>query len=184
MSTNLNPACPENCDSLLPENTYNICKQNIASGEIGRIYLANGNAECFTDWTALPEWLARISEDSLDPDAIRQFRGIGDFPAGSNDEVVISLGQKYYGEKTFVVNFDIEDVSDENYNFLRVLECQNTVKMWFEAGGFLFGGNCGIDVNINANYVIERGQKSLHHIMLVISWDYNYHPERTASPIA
>lgn len=184
MSTNNVPTCPTDCNSLLPVNSYDICKQTIATGEIERIYLANGNAECFTDWASSVEWLARISETSMDPDAIRQFRGIGDLPAAANDETEISLGQKYYGEKTFTVNFDIEDVSAENYAFLRYLECQTTVKLWFESGGYLFGGNCGEDVNINVNYQIERGQKTLHHIMMVITWDNAFSPERTVSPIA
>lgn len=184
MSTNNVPTCPTGCTSLLPENTYDFCTQNIITGEIERIYLANGDAECFTDWTGVAEWLARISEDSADPDAIRQFRGVGDLPVATNDETMISLGQKYYGEKTFVINFDIEDLSAENYAFLRYLECQTTVKFWFESGGYLFGGNCGENVNINANLQIERGQKSLHHIMLVITWDGDFHPERCVSPIA
>ena len=184
MSTNNTPTCPTGCTSLLPENTYDFCVQTIITGEIERIYLANGDAECFTDWTTSTEWTARISEDSGDPDAIRQFRGIGDLPVGTNDETDISLGQKYYGEKSFVVNFDIEDCSESNYSFMRFLECQATIKMWFEAGGYLFGGNCGLDVNINANYQIERGQKTLHHIMLVITWDNDFSAERCASPIA
>lgn len=184
MSTNVNPVCPTGCDSLLPINTYDECKQNIITGEIEKIYLASGAAECFSDWTLPTEWLNRISETSLDVNSIRMFRGIGDLPAATNEETIISLGQKYYGEKTFVINFDIEDCSDDNYEFLRYLECQTTVRFWFEAGGYLWCGNCGELVNINANYQIERGQKTLQHIMLVISWDNDFHPQRVISPLA
>lgn len=184
MSANNTPTCPTDCTSLLPVNTYDVCKQDIYTGEIERIFLATVDAECFTDWTLPTEWTARISETSLDPDAIRMFRGIGDFPVATNDETEISLGQKYFTEKTFVVNFDVEDCSSDNYNFMRQTECQFTMRLWWEAAGLLFGGNCGVLVNVNANYNVERGQKTLHHIMFTFTWDDNYHPERCASPVA
>ena len=184
MSTNNVPSCPTGCNSNLPENTYDFCVQHIVTGEVEEVFLARGDAECFTDWTLPGEWAARISEDSLDPNAIRRFRGIGDFPAGANETIDISLCQKYYTEKTFTLNFDVEDVSDENYAFMRSLECNQVVKGWFAAGGKLFGGNCGLDVSVGANYVIERGCKTLHKIMLVFTWDSQFSPERCTNPIA
>jgi hypothetical protein len=184
MSTNVNPVCPDDCTSTLAENTYNYCTQHIVTGEVDHVFLAAGDAECFTDWTLPGEWAARISPDSLDPDAIRRFRGIGDLPEGASDEVEISLCQKWQSEKTFTLNFDIEDVSDENYNFMRTLECNNVMKGWFSSGGKLFGDNCGIDVSVKANYKIDRGCKTLHKILLVFTWDNQFHPARCTNPIA
>jgi hypothetical protein len=183
MSTNNKPVCPDGCESNLPENTYNFCKQAIETGEVEEVFLARGDAECFTDWKLPGEWAARISMDSLAPAAIRRFRGIGDFPAGASDAIDISKAQKFYTEKTFTLNFDVEDVSDENYEFMRSMECNNVVKGWFAAGTKLFGGNCGLDVSVGANYVIERGQKTLHKIMLVFTWNDQFSPERTSNPI-
>jgi len=184
MSTNNIPSCPTDCTSVLPSNEYNYCTPAIATGEIERAYLASADAECFTDWTSITEWTARISETSTDPDTIRRFRVVGELPEGTGDEVLISLGQKYFTEKTFVVNIETEDVSDTNYTFMRWLECQQTIKLWFEAGGKLFGGNCGLDVNVKPNYKIEKGRKTLHKIMMVFTWDSKFSPERTDSPFA
>ena len=184
MSTNTNPVCPEGCIGTLAENTYNFCQQHIVTGEVDHVYLASGAAECFTDWTLPGEWAARISADSLDINAIRRYRGMGDFPEGAQDEVDISLCQKYYTEKTFVLNFEVEDVSDENYAAMRQMECNQVIKGWFSAGGKLFGGNCGVDVSVKANYKIERGCKTLHKIMMVFSWENQFSPERTTNPIA
>jgi len=184
MSSNVNPVCPTGCDSTLAENTYDFCKQHIVTGEVDHVYLANGNAECFTNWALPGEWAARISTDSLDPNAIRRYRGIGDLPLGAADEIDISLCQKYQTEQTFTLNFDVEDVSDENYNAMRTMQCGGILKGWFSGGGKLFGGNCGLDVSVKAGYQIERGCKTLHKIMLVFSWENQFSPERTTNPIA
>lgn len=184
MSTNNTPTCPTGCSSLLPANHYDLCDQDIHTGEIQHIYFANVDAECFTDWTVSTEWLARISADSLDPDAIRRFRGSGDLPVAAQDTIDISLCQKFYTDKTFTINFSVEDTHEDNYNFLRTLECNTTLKMWFATDDLMFGGNCGEEVNVSANYKIDRGCKTLHYIELVITWDNKFSSERCVNPLA
>lgn len=185
MSINTIPQCPDNCTFVLPENTFDFCRSDIHTGEIEILYLASPDAECFTDVTSLTEWNARLSTNSLDPDAIRRFRVIGDMPAGASTAVDISLGQKYYGEKEFTANIELEDNSPENYAFMKYLECQFTTKAWFQtAGGDLYGDVCGIDVNISANSTIERGQSSINKQIWVLTWKNKFSPERNTSPLA
>ena len=189
MSTNTNPTCPTDCVFELPENSFDFCRSNIHTGEIEYLYLAGPDAECFTDVTSLAEWNARISLDSLDPDAIRRFRVVGDMPVATGDVVDISLGDKYYLEKDFVLNIELEDVSDENYDFMRYLECQFKAKAWVQtAGGDLFGGVCGLGgangVNFGVGLQIERGQSSLHKMMWTLTWKSKFSPERATSPLA
>lgn len=183
MSTNIDPTCGTGCSSVLPSDHYDFCKPKLVFGEIEMLYLAAGAAECFTDWTLPTEWLARISDNSVDINSIRRFACIGDMPAASNDEMLISLGRKVYTPKTFTLNLDIEDVDDLNYSFMRYLECNETIKCWFKAGTELFGGTCGLDVNIKPNYTIERGRKTLHKITLQVNWEHTYSPQRCTSPI-
>ena len=184
MSSNVNPVCPTGCVGVPAENTYNFCTQTIVTGEVDHVFLSAGDAECFTNWALPGEWAVRISEDSLDPDTIRRYRGKGTLPEGTQDEVEISLFQKWYSEKTFVLPFEVEDVSDENYEAMRTMECNNLLKGWFSAGGYLFGGNCGLDVSIKANYKIDAGCKTLHKIMLSFTWESQFSPQRTPNPIA
>jgi hypothetical protein len=169
MSTNVKPSCPVDCTFQEPETTFDFCKSDIHTGEGEILYLAAPNAECFSDVTSLAEWTARISNDSLDPNAIRRLRVVADMPAGSGESVDISLGQKYYGEKSFTINVEIEDNSPENYILLQLLHCNSTHKAWLQtAGGDLLGGVCGLSdngVSIDANYVIEKGQNSMHKQM-------------------
>ena len=183
MSANLTPTCPTNCNSLLPSDHYDFCKPTLNFGEIEMIYLAPGNAECFTDWALPTEWLARISDTAVGINYIRRFAVIGDQPAASNEEIPISLGRKVFTPKTFTLNLDIDDTDDLNYAFFRTLECNEVVKLWYKAGNELFGGNCGLDVSINANYTIERGRKTLHKIIFTVTWEDDFSPERVTSPI-
>lgn len=185
MSTNTVPSCPDNCTFQLPEATFNFCKSDIHTGEIETLYLASSDAECFTDWSSLAEWTTRLSNTSLDPDAIRRLRCIGTLPAGTSSPVTISLGQTFNPEKDRTATITIEDCSDENFDFMRFLECQFTVKAWFQtAGGDLFGGDCGVDVNIDPNYIIEEGQGSIHHITFTLTWKAKFTPDRIVSPLA
>lgn len=188
MSKNLLPNCPTDCTFQEPENTFDFCKSEIHTGEIEIMYIAAPQAECFTDVTSLTEWNARLSDNSLDPNAIRRFRVVGDMPVGTNDSIDISLGQKYYGEKTFTVNIEIEDNSPENYAFMQLLECNATHKLWLQtAGGDLLGGVCGVaenGVSINVGYLIEKGQNSMHKQMWTITWKNKFSPDRNVSPLA
>ncbi len=183
MSQNNEPTCGTDCNSILPSAHYDFCKPTLAFGEVEMIYLAAGNAQCFTDWGLPTEWLARISDTLTGIDNIRRFAVIGDQPEGANDEIMISLGRKVYTPKTFTLNLEIEDVDTLNYDFMRYLECNETVKLWYKAGNYLFGGNCGLDVQIKANYRIERGRKTLHKITIVPTWENDFSPERVTSPI-
>lgn len=185
MSTNLNPTCPTNCVFVLPVNTFDFCRSDIHTGEIEILYMAAPDAECFTDVSNLAEWTTRLSATSLDPDAIRRFRVIGNMPAGTSSPVPISLGQTYYPEKERTMSIMLEDNSQENYDFMRYLECQFTVKIWAQtAGGDLFGGDCGIDVNIEPAYTIEDGQGSIHKQVWNITWKSKFSPNREVSPLA
>ena len=85
---------------------------------------------------------------------------------------------------SFVINFDIDDVSDDNYELMRFLECNVVVKMWFSANEVLFGGTEGIEATVQAKYQIERGQKSVQKIVGTIKWEAKFSPERTTNPMA
>lgn len=185
MSQNTNPNCPNDCTYELPVTSFDICRSDIHTGEIEILYLAGPDAECFTDVESLAEWTARVSNTSLDPDAIRRIRVIGDMPVGTSDPIDISLGQKFYPEKDFTINLETEDTSDANYALMRFLECGGQVKAWTQtAGGDGFGGICGMDVNINTGYQIERGQGSIHKIIFTLTFKAKHTPERFDHPLA
>jgi len=184
MSVNTTPVCPSGCPGILPDLDFNYCAPVNSFGEITHIFLAAYDAECFTDWTSITEWLARLDNDSDDPDAIRFLHVKADKPVAETETVEISLGRKIKSPASFTLNIEIDDVSDLNHEFMRVSQCNTLFKMWYIAGDYLFGGMCGIDVILYLDYLIERGTKSIHKITGTATWDASFSPERTDNPLA
>ena len=140
MSVN-NPTCPTGCDSFLLDVDFDYCDPDVQFGEIDHIYLMAQTGTVLTDWTALGEWTTRKALDpTSDLDAIIDLTVMGDLPPAETDEIEISLGRKIQSPASFTVNFDIDDVSDDNYALMRFLECNVVVKCWYSANEVLFGG--------------------------------------------
>jgi len=82
------------------------------------------------------------------------------------------------------LNYTIDDVSDENYEFMRALECGGQYRIWYETeGGFLYGGNEGILVNATGDDILNRGREEIETIAGTFTWRSKFHPDRTTSPI-
>ena len=181
----INPTCPTGCSDFLPVVDFDLCDPKVSFGEIEQIMVASGAAAPFTDWEDLSEWTARISEtDVADIDTIRQMYVIADLPAATADEIIISKGRKVYSPATHVINVDIDDLSDENYEFARATSCNTQMRVWFFTKSHMYGGNDGILANVNLRPVIERGQKSINKLSGMITWEAQFSPERADSVFA
>ena len=180
------PTCPTGCDSNLPEVNFDYCNPAVQFGEIDKIYLMARDGSPLLDWESLTEWNARLALDpTSDADAIIELHVIGDQPEPESEELTISLDRKIQTPKTFTLNVEIDDVSDENYQAMRFFECNTVVRAWYSANDVLFGNNAGIDnVNIKLHYMIERGQKTLHKIIGTVSWESEFSPNRITNPLA
>lgn len=179
-----NPTCPTGCDSFLLDPNFDYCDPNVLFGEIDHIYAMAQTGADLADWESLAVWNIRKALDpTSDIDAIIDLNVIGDLPAGETEEIEISLGRKIQSPASFVVNFEIDDVSDENYALMRFLECNVVVKIWFSANEVLFGGSEGIEATIQSKYQIERGQKSVQKIVGTVKWENKFSPERTTNPM-
>ena len=184
MSVN-NPTCPTGCDSYLIDVDFDYCNPDIEFGEIDHIYVMAQTGSNLNNWENLAEWNTRKALDpTSDVDAIIDLHVMADQPPKEQEEIEISLGRKIYTPSTFTINYDIDDVSDDNYEFMRWLECNTVFTVWYSANETLFGGNTGIDVNMTGSYQVERGQKSLQKIVGTVKWESEFSPERTTNPMA
>jgi len=182
MSTILNPICPADCESALPVLDFDACAPEIYFGEIRRIYIASLDAAPFDDWTSAAAWALRISNtDIASDDTIRSLTVSADKPAAEYDEVEISDNRKVVTPATHIINLTIDDLSDDNYEFMRFTECNPTVRLWYSDDTHLYGGNLGIPANIMLKEVIERGNKSLKRIEGMAKWENKFSPERTTN---
>lgn len=184
MSQNSTPVCPSGCVGQLPRLSFSYCDPELGYGEITHIFIAAIDAECFTDWSSPVEWLARLSNTSADPDAIRFMHVKADKPASERETVEISLGRKVKSPGTFTLNIDVDDVSDLNHDFMRASQCNSVFRIWFATPAYMWGGTCGVEAILNLDYVIERGSKSIHRITGTAVWDATFSPERVDNPLA
>lgn len=176
--------CPTTCESSLPPVNFSACAPTILESEIVRIFVARATAAAFTDWNLATEWETRISQtDIANEDAIRVLTVIGDKPAPTSTPRDISNGRQVTPFKEHTVNVTIDDVTDENYEFMRQLECGTQVKAWYEtAGGKIYGGNEGITGRLNLDDILPSGDE-IETLQGTFTWRNKFHPERVDSPI-
>ena len=183
MST-LNPTCPTNCGSVLPESSFDECNPNVSFGEIEAIFFQAASADEMVDWENLAEWTQLLALATSDGNAMRKFDVIADMPMPAADESIISKGRKVYSPATRTLNVDIDDVSDENYEFARTTGCNLQFIVRFATPSYMYGGNAGILAMVKFEPVIERGQKSINKLTGTITWDAQFAPERAESVFA
>jgi hypothetical protein len=178
--------CLTDCNSALPPVNFSFCAPTVLLSEIRRIFVAPLAADDFADWTSAAEWIERVSENNSSVNAIRPLTVIADKPAASPVRAAISNGRDIPIRKDHTVNWTIDDVTPENYEWvLAVAECGVQVKIWFETeGGFMYGGNSGIGpCSITGDDILNRGLDQYETLAGTLTWKAKNSPERVVSPI-
>jgi hypothetical protein len=181
----MNPVCSASCNSTIAKVKFSHCAPEVVFSEIRRMFLAKDNAASFANWQNATEWLNRVDNDNVTgDDYIRVFTVIADKPAPSSVRKDISNGRKITIGKDHVLNFTIDDVSQENYDWMRSTECGGRYKLWYEtSGGFMYGGNDGIPVDLDVNDILNRGTEEIETLAGIAAWRNKFSPERVASAI-
>lgn len=185
------PSCPEDCGQFtLPAVDFSDCAEGveIEESEICAIYMttpdANNPGEPIakpSDWTSMAAWESVIAGGS-----VKELFGIGDMPESSANVVTISKQRKKKLPSGRTINFDIDDMSQANYDFIRSLSCGQDVVIWFATiGGYMYGGDKGFQVTVTtADPVLGRGEGTFAIGKLVLEWKQLSPPPRTLNPLA
>lgn len=183
--------CPTSCDeaTLYPVK-FDPCTPAFEFGEINKIYVRSASAEPLTDWDSLGEWEEYLSPDGTIPsgeggkDTIIELIVRGEWAESEEEIVEVSNFRKAYSPSSFTVNFEIDETSAENYEFLRWLECNPGIVIWIGAGKYLYGGNSGIAAELRLRQTIPmEGKKALHKFTGLAKWESKHHPERCVNPM-
>jgi NTP pyrophosphatase (non-canonical NTP hydrolase) len=185
------PECPTDCANLdnLPATSFETCVEamKIFESEICDIFITipdeNGNAvNKPAAWTeaAVQTWYNDyVGEEA--GDTVRRVVCIADMSSEEAETGLFSKRRKKtIGLKPHLVNVTIDDMSDENREFLRTLECGATVVMWFGTiGGNFFGGVDGILCDIfNVKLPLERGENNYEYGTFQMEWKAAAAPPR------
>lgn len=178
--------CPEGCEAVLPEVSFDLCNPDVHFGQISHVFITNIGYP-LTDETDPVEWAARLALASSNPAKIVQLIGIGSKAAAESTVIEMSLGRKVTGNKNHTVPFRIDEVSDLNYEMMRKFECNKQVLGWYKTfEGKLYGGPNGVNedgVSIGFDHVIPEDAGALETLEGNLTWKSKFHPCRTDYPL-
>jgi hypothetical protein len=181
MSQIIDPICPTDCSSSVPDVEFNECAPEINAGEITKLYVGAADADCFDEVTDLAEWTTRLDPATGD---LKELTVYGEMPEAEANEQKISGDRFIVSQKNHSLVLDVDETNDTNYEFHRKLECNLYFKIWWEtAGGKLYGGNCGVNVTLRSNFMTPKERTEIEKIMLTAKWSKKFSPERTDSPL-
>jgi hypothetical protein len=186
MSVLAYPTCPTDCAGLLPDPSFSDCAPVWGYGEFEVMYIGKAGTAAFANVEDLAEWTTRLGLVITDDDAIRAFTIKGQLAAPTVAEVTASKNRKVRGLKEFNVAFQIDEVSDENYQAHLTFECGGEYVIWLgTADGFLFGGNEGIqNVSILTNIIVPLERTALRYIDGQAIWSNKKSPLTSINPNA
>jgi len=177
------PPCPTTCEGSLQSVSFNECAPETHWGEISKIYVGPADLAPFLDVSALAEWTAKLADTG--DDKIRTLIVIGEQPEPEQTEVPISGDRVVTGYKKFIINAEIDETNEINYNFMAMSECGGKYLIWYETSdGILYGGNDGIEASMKMNQVIPKERTGIVKILAKVSWNSKQHPFRCVSPMA
>ena len=185
MTTCTTPICADACGDELPQVEFNICAPATNYGQVSKMYITNDGYP-LTDENDLAEWQTRANLPSDDASRILELTVIGDKPLPTVTEVAISKGRTTTGVADHILNLEIDETNQTNYEFMRQTECGSfTKRIWFETyGGLLYGGATGILATIKLGEEIPTGTADLIKIKGTAKWKSKFSPCRTTSPMA
>lgn len=175
--------CPDSCLEPLPNVKFKVCNPEFNFGQISDCYLANPGYP-LTDETDPTEWAARMALDDSDPAKIIRLVGIGSMPVPESNSVDASHGRKAYGTRDRSIIFKIDEVSDENYEFMRKTECGKSVLVWPKTlNGKAFGGPSGILATMDFGHEVPESAADLENLQGTFTWKSKISPCRFDHPL-
>lgn len=179
---------PDCTTFVLPPVNFSKCAPAVRFAQINRIYETRPTtADVLTDWASKTEWLTRLNQTSTVPGTgaapIRELTVIGELTEPTQTETEISDGRTVKGPRKNVLPFTIDDLSTENIAWARAHQDGTyTKKVWFGFEKLLFGGDEGIDVQINVNIIIGRDKNTVAGINGTLTWE-GVQPEAILNPL-
>ncbi len=176
------------CVDKLPEITgFDYCEPKFKFGEVTQIILSHVYLDGIdvypTDESDKDLWSPLFEADS-DGDSgqvayLIPVRGTLGEP--DQTEIDASMDRKAYPPAEWTLECRVDDLSDNVYDALRQLK-NKAARLWFIAGGNIFGGNQGIIATMNTFLEIEEGFDTMHNVHLRLMWKAAELPERADAP--
>jgi hypothetical protein len=189
--------CPSDCAVVnLPVVSFADCAPKILSSEFQRLYVGRPDAVAFSDVQSAVAWNDRISSTATPPsgstvvakDLLRPLVVIGDMPAPTPTTRQISGGRTVTTQNQYVLNFEVDDVSDSNYAFFQAVQCGKgayPVKVWPVTKSLkVLGGNAGISGKMAVSHIFDRGDDGIIRVVGTVTFNQDIAPNMDAWPLS
>lgn len=156
---------------------------DITESEVcGVLIVQDGNYP--TDWESAAAWEMVINNAGTTAADGKYLVGRGGVPVPDKETVELPKKVDRTIRRTYTLNMNVLNMSDQHYEFLRAAQCGDTsVRVWFETvGGFLYGGASGIEPKmIDADMPLNEGRDSYQQGTLIISWEADGDADRSSA---
>lgn len=177
--------CSGTCEEDLAVWAFSDCEPEVNLSEIEFLIVGNTTTAPISDLSSVAEWSSRLSNTSTDdPNALRIIRVVGDKPAPTDQDQIISGGRTVTVSKTHVINADVDETNQTNWDAARKLQCSGQKRLWYVTrSGHVFGGNEGIAASLKINDLLNRGEGEYQRLQIVATWQSKFMPERAVWPL-
>lgn len=127
--------------------------------------------------TDLASW--ELAIDNATAGKWKKLDVIGDLAEAEQSERLISKKRKKKSNKTFTLNFDVDDTNDTNYSFMIQMEQAPVVFMYYYDDDYLYGPVRSQIIRANAPKA--RGEGSYDAFLFTAEWQHPHHPPRVAN---
>ena len=177
--------CPTGCNNDVPAINMDECNPSVDFSEVDKLYMTAAPDGCgLSDWTSAAEWATRIDNAGVAICDIREWWVSGELPEPERNITPIDNEREVSSPMTFGLNLQVFDLDTDTYDALRILQCGLKVRIWYSAGGYMYGSTDGIEASVIASHIVTKGSKEVNYGQLLIKWEADHNPERIDNPLA
>lgn len=186
--------CPADCDTPLVlgaiDTAQDCTSYTQKYSQVSDLIIKPDAASAPFDWTGAPTVSAVAGAISnTDVTGAKSKWLVGEGGVGVPEKTVDEYPKRKtrVNFRTYSLVFVIKNLSDEQYDFLRQLQCGNTdYRIWYSnVGGHIFGGTTGIDVSgVDVDFPLESDRNAKESATLTITWEADGDAERGNAPAA
>lgn len=194
MAINQFLTCPADCDTALQLGATD-ANQDCTSykqrySQIYSVIIKPTAAAAPLNWASAPavtEVSGEIDNTNTDGTKSKRLVGEGEIPTPEKVEDEYPGRKTKTSFRTYTLNHTIKNLSDEQYDLLRQIQCGYTgFEIWYDTvGGHIFGGANGIDISfIDVDFPKGGGRDDKALAILTIKWEADGDADRGNSPFA
>lgn len=186
--------CPADCDTSLTLGAIDVAQDctNYTQkySQICDLIIQPDGATAPLDWTGAPTVTAVATQvDNADTLGGKSKWLVGEGGIAAPEKTVDEYPKRKtkVNFRTYTLTFVVKNLSDDQYDFLRQLQCGVTdYKIWYaNVGGHIFGGSTGIDPDsVDVDFIYSEGREDKEQATILISWEADGDPQRGNAPAA